>query len=183
VLLVAFAPGTHRVGPDNGSLRVRTYREGVAAKAGHDLVLEVTRWDATVDVGDDRGVAAVSLDADSRSLEVRRAERGVKPLTDKDRADIRRNIDEKVLRGEPIAFRSRTVRAGRDGRLVVDGDLTIAGTTRPVTAELLVGSDGTAGGTISLAQSGWGIRPYRGLMGALKVRDEVVIEVAAEPRG
>lgn len=178
---MALPPGTHSVGPGTASLTVRTYREGVAAKVGHDLVLEVTRWDATVDVADDQGVAAVSLDADSRSLEVREGVRGVKPLTNKDRAEIRRNIDEKVLHGEPIAFRSRVVRPDNGGgRLVVEGDLTMAGSTRAVAAELLVGADGTVSGTISLTQSDWGIRPYRGLMGALKVRDEVEIVVAAE---
>ena len=34
-------------------------------------------------------------------------------------------------------------------------------------------------GTIRLTQSGWGIKPYRGLMGALKVRDELEIVIDA----
>jgi hypothetical protein len=33
---------------------------------------------------------------------VREGLRGVKPLTDKDRADIRKTIDEKILAGRPI---------------------------------------------------------------------------------
>ena len=37
-----------KCGPDNASMHVHTYREGVAAKVGHDLIIEVTRWDATV---------------------------------------------------------------------------------------------------------------------------------------
>ena len=47
---MALASGIHRLGPDNASLQVKTYREGMAAKVGHDLVIEVTRWDATVDL-------------------------------------------------------------------------------------------------------------------------------------
>jgi hypothetical protein len=39
---------------------------------------------------------------------------------------------------------------------------------------------GTISATITLAQSAWGIKPYRGLMGALKVRDEVEIAIAAD---
>ena len=35
------------IGPDNATLHVKTYREGVAALAGHDLVIEVTSWNAT----------------------------------------------------------------------------------------------------------------------------------------
>ena len=65
------------------------------------------------------------------------------------------------------------------GRLAIEGDLTMAGTTRPVTAEVDVADDGHVTGTIPVAQTGWGIKPYRGLMGALKVRDEVEVVIDA----
>ena len=63
--------------------------------------------------------------------------------------------------------------------LVVEGELSMAGSAQPVTAELTVGDGGAIRGTIPLAQSNWGIKPYRGLMGALKVRDEVEIVIEA----
>ena len=162
-----------QLGPQNASLVVKTYREGVAAKAGHDLVIEVERWDATVDL--DAG--SVELSADSRSLAIRDGVRGLKPLTDKDRGEIRKNIDSKVLGGQPIAFRSNSARVD-GGRITVDGELTMAGTTRPVSAALQVDASRVTG-TIPLTQSEWGIKPYRGLMGALKVRDEVEIVIDA----
>jgi polyisoprenoid-binding protein YceI len=171
---VTIAPGSHRVGPEDGSLVVKTYREGLAAKAGHDLVIEVTRWQATIDAS----AGTLELTADPRSLEVREGLRGVKPLTERDRDEIRRNIDDKVLGGRPIEFRSSAIRMpDGPGRLTVEGELTMAGSTRPVTAQLDVGGDGRATGTIVLTQSAWGIKPYRGLMGALKVRDDVEIAV------
>jgi polyisoprenoid-binding protein YceI len=173
---MALAAGTHVLGPDNASLHVKTYREGMAAKVGHDLVIEVTRWDATIDlVG-----GAITLHADPRSLEVREGVRGVKPLSDKDRGEIKRTIDDKILRGQPIEFRSTA--ASEDaaaGSLVVQGELTMAGTTRPVSARMDVAADGHVTGTIPLTQSAWGIKPYRGLMGALKVRDELEIVLDA----
>jgi polyisoprenoid-binding protein YceI len=174
--------GRHTLGPDNARLQVKTYREGVAAKAGHDLIIEVTRWDAVVDLGDgDPGASTVQLNADPRSLEVREGLRGVKPLTDKDRVEIRKNIDEKILGGDPISFRSTSVRPEGEGeRLAIDGELTMAGTTRPITAQLGVGAGGRLTGTIAVTQSAWGIKPYRGLMGALKVRDDVEIVVDAD---
>jgi polyisoprenoid-binding protein YceI len=162
-----------RLGPDSATLLVKTYREGVAAKAGHDLVIEVTRWEADVDLA----AGAISLTADPRSLEVREGLRGVKPLSDRDRNEIRRNIDDKVLHGQPIAFRSHAVSG--DGRLHVEGDLTLAGTTRSLAADLDVDAEGRVSGTVVLRQSEWGIKPYRGLMGALKVRDEVEIVIEA----
>jgi polyisoprenoid-binding protein YceI len=176
---VALSTGSHKLGPDNASLQVKTYREGMAAKAGHDLVIDVTRWEATVDVAADAGASTIELRADPRSLEVREGLGGVKPLTDKDRADIRRTIDDKVLRGEPIAFRSTAVRAAEGGGLAVDGELTIGGSARPVSAELRIDPDGHVRGTIPVTQSQWGIKPYRGLMGALRLRDEVEIVVDA----
>lgn len=155
------------LGPADGSLVVKTYREGIAARIGHDLVIDVTSWHATLEGG------RVELTADPHSLRVREGLRGVKPLSDGDRDEILKNVDEKVLRGQPISF-SGTV-TERDGALDVDGDLTIAGTKRPMLAGVRVAADGRATATISLNQSDWGIKPYRGMMGALKVRDELEI--------
>lgn len=169
-----------KLGPESASLRVRAYREGVAAKIGHDLVLDITRWEATVDVAADTAIPTIELTADPRSLEVAEGLGGVKPLTDKDRSEIRRNIDRDVLRGEPITFRSVSVRLLPEGRvLAVEGDLTMAGRTRPITATLDLADDGKLTGTIPLTQTAWGITPYRGLMGALRVRDEVEVAIAA----
>jgi hypothetical protein len=146
------------VGPADATLTVKTYREGVAAKVGHDLIIEVTRWSARI--GDD---GTVELSADPRSLEVREGLHGAKPLSDRDRREIIKNIEGKVLGTQPIEFRGTA-----DG-----GELTMAGATRPVTVEATPG-----GGRATLVQSDWGIKPYRGLMGALKVRDEVDVIVS-----
>jgi polyisoprenoid-binding protein YceI len=171
--------GTHELGPDTASLTVKTYREGLAAKAGHDLIIDVRQWGATLEVGEDLSQSSLQLHADARSLYPREGLRGIKPLTDKDREEIRKNIDEKVLGGEPISFRSSAVEsADGGGRLSVRGELSIHGQSRPASFELSVGADGHVTGTAPLVQSEWGIKPYRGLMGALKVRDslEVVFE-------
>lgn len=173
---MTIASGSHRIGHEESSLVVKTYREGLAAKAGHDLVIDVTRWQATIDTA----AGTLELTADPRSLAVREGLRGVKPLTDRDRSEIRKNIDDKVLAGKPIEFRSSAVRLpDGPGRLTVEGELTMADSTRPVSAQLDVGGDGRVTGTITLTQSAWGIKPYRGLMGALKVRDEVEIVIDA----
>jgi len=173
--------GTFQLGPQNASLQINTYREGMGAKVGHDLVIDVTAWEATVELPADPAASSIRLAADPRSLQVREGLGGLKPLTDKDRNEIRATIDAKVLRGSPISFSSRSVRAGGGGGpLVVEGDLTLAGQTRPVTAELTVADDGHVTGTIPVTQTAWGIKPYRGLMGALKVRDDVDVVVDAQ---
>jgi polyisoprenoid-binding protein YceI len=178
IALVVFRPGTHRASAENGTLEVRTYREGVAQKVGHDLVIDAGRWDAAAEVGGDGTLSAVELNADPSSLHVREGLRGVKPLTDKDRSDIRKTIAEKILGGQPIAFHSTAVEP-RNGEMTVRGELELAGKRRPASFEVTATADGRVRGTLPLAQSEWGIKPYRGLMGALKVRDtvEVVVDV------
>ena len=171
---------SHQLGPDNAALRVKTYREGVAGVVGHDLIIDVTRWEATVTVGENWEPSAIELSADSRSLVVREGLRGAKPLTDKDRAEIRRNVNEKVLQGQSITFRSTGVRRADGGRrLSVRGDLAMAGKTRPIGFEVSVDPDGQVSATVPVTQSEWAIKPYRGLMGALRVRDSVEVVLDA----
>jgi polyisoprenoid-binding protein YceI len=173
------AAGAYRAGPDTGSLVVRTLREGAAARAGHDLVLEVTRWEAAVQLAGDLADSTIALSADPASLVVREASGGVKPLSDGDREQIDGVIRGKVLRDRPIAFRSTGVRPSAGG-LHVEGELGLAGGTHPVTVRVELRSDGTVSAAVPLDQTDWGIRPYRALMGALRVRDRV--EVTVETR-
>jgi polyisoprenoid-binding protein YceI len=170
--------GIHELSPQNGSITVRTYREGMAQRVGHDLILEAAEWRASVEVGEDDQPSEIELEVDARSLQVREGLHGLKPLSGKDRTEIRKNIGEKILRGQPISFRSSEVRSTA-GKLAVSGELTLAGTANQVGFELETRPDGSVSGTLPVTQSEWGIKPYRGLMGALKVRDdvEVVIDV------
>jgi polyisoprenoid-binding protein YceI len=150
----------------------------MAQKAGHDLVIDVTSWNAAVTV-DDNSVCTVELNADPRSLEVRDGHGGAKPLSDKDRTEIRKNIDNKVLKGQAITFRCNDVSLNGAGTVPVSGEVAMAGSTRPVNFEVEVGPDGQVKGTVPLTQSEWGIKPFTALMGALKVKDEVEVVLDA----
>lgn len=172
-------PGTHELGPDNGSLSVRTGRTGAASKAGHDLLLHVTAWRAALEVGSDSGPLRLTLDADATSLRVREGTGGLQTLDDDDKASIEQTIDEEVLQRQPIEFRSTSVRAVDDGRLRIDGELTLVGTTRPIAFEVTVRGEGTLNGSAVVRQTEWGMTPYSALFGALKVADEVKVEFDA----
>jgi polyisoprenoid-binding protein YceI len=150
--------------------------------AGHDLVIDVTSWEATLEVGDDPGQIGLNLNADAGSLRVREGTGGVQELGDDDKTEIQQTIDDEVLKGQPIEFRSTEVEATEGGRrLRVRGDLQMAGNGHPVEFELGVGSDGKITGGATLKQTDWGIKPYSGLFGALKVADEVEVVVEASP--
>ena len=169
------SPGTHELGPENGTLLVRTGRKGAAAKAGHDLLIRVTAWKATIDVGD--GIT-ISLDADPTSLRVLEGTGGMQALDDGDRDNIRQTIDDEVLLRQGIAFRSTSAVAAGDGsRITVKGDLPLVGATRPIAFDVIVGDGGKLSGSTVITQSDWGIKPYSALSGALKVTDEIEIEI------
>ncbi|MGB0095501.1 MAG: YceI family protein [Solirubrobacteraceae bacterium] len=177
---MSITPGTHALGPDSGTLRVKTKRGGVAAKAGHDLTIEVTSWDATLDVGEDPGQSRITLTADARSLRVREGTGGIQALGEDDKDGIRQTIEEEVLRHPVIEFRSHAVEANGDGdRLHVHGELDLAGRASPITFELMIGEDGHLLGSATVKQTAWGIKPYSALFGTLKVADEVEVTIDA----
>jgi polyisoprenoid-binding protein YceI len=160
------------LGPDNGTLVVRTGRTGTVAKAGHDLLIHVTKWRGTLVDGDE---ASVTLDADATSLKVREGTGGMKSLDDGDMANIQQTIDDDVLKRQDISFRSTRVEQTAGG-LSVTGDLTLRGTTRPIAFDLEL-QDGRVRGTAVVKQTEWGMKPYTALFGALKVADDVRVEI------
>jgi polyisoprenoid-binding protein YceI len=152
---------------------VKTGRSGAAAKAGHDLVIEVTSWEATLAVGD---APSLELTADPTSLKVIEGKGGMQALDDDGKADILKSIDKDVLKKKAIAFHSTSV-AQSDGGLAVQGDLELVGKTAPLQFDVSVGDDGTLSGSAKVKQSDWGMKPYSALFGALKVNDEVEVVV------
>jgi polyisoprenoid-binding protein YceI len=169
------------LGPGDGSIKVHTKREGMAARIGHDLTFHAGSWKADVNLeGEDLSTASVTATIDGRSLECVSGTGGATPLSDKDRADIHKNTAQKVLTSPEITFRSTGVEASGDGRLTVSGDLTLAGTSRPVRLDLTreAGADSDhLTGRVTITQSQWGIKPFSAMMGALKVADAVDIEL------
>lgn len=170
---MAIRTGTHKLGPDNATLRVNTVRGGPASAAGHDLTIEVSSWEATLTVGEP---SSLELTADATSLHVVEGTGGMKALDDGDKDDIRKTIDKDVLRKQGIRFSSTDV-SSDDGGLTVKGELELVGATAPVEFTLDVGDDGSLRGSATVKQSDWGIKPYSALFGALKVKDEVVVSV------
>jgi hypothetical protein len=162
---------------------VRTGREGLAARAGHDLTLEVTAWSARVVVppAADGGLAAASITAslDLGSLVVREGTGGAKPLTDRDRREIEKQA-RKVLGAATASFASAQVvltPSSAEPGGEVAGTLTLLGTERAFTVAVSGAGAGRYRGRAALRQTEYGITPYSGFFGALKLRDEVTIEV------
>jgi polyisoprenoid-binding protein YceI len=158
---------------------LKTGRAGLAARAGHDLTLEVTRWSAQVEVPDDDAggltAATVKAEFDLGSLEVREGTGGAKPLSDRDRADIKKQLNG-ILGTGPASFASsKIVRFGSSGG-AVEGTFTLNGQSEPVRLQVSEPRPGQFRGSATVIQSALGVKPYVGFFGALKLKDEVGVE-------
>jgi polyisoprenoid-binding protein YceI len=171
-------PGTYELGPADAQLMVHTRKAGAASKAGHDLLIDVGTWEATISAGEDPGSTSLELSVDSTSLRVREGKGGVVALGDDDKASIDHTIAEEILEGGEIRFHSTSVEPSADGgALEVKGELNLLGARRPLTFELNAGEGGRLAATAKLKQTDFGIKPYSALFGTLKVIDEVEVEV------
>ena len=176
---MAATTGTFTLGPGAGRIIIKTGRVGVAARAGHDLTIEVTSWSARVEVpAEDAGgvtAATISADLDLGSLAVREGSGGVKPLTDSDRADIKKTISGILGYGTATFTSSRIIRIGATGG-AIEGTLMLNGTSQPVRLQVAEPAPGRYRGTATILQSAFGLKPYVGFFGALKLKDEVTVE-------
>jgi polyisoprenoid-binding protein YceI len=176
---MAATAGSFRLGPEAGRVVIKTTRAGLAAKAGHDLTIEVTRWSARVEVPAEDGgglaAATVQADLDLGSLEVREGTGGAMPLTDRDRREIKKQIGSILGSATATFASSRVIPSGSSGG-TVEGSVTPNGRTQPARLQVTAPGSGQYRGSATLAQTGFGIKPYSGFFGALKLKDEVTLE-------
>lgn len=165
-----------------GELTLHTGRSGIGSKVGHDLTLRVAEWSATAGVADGGVVTSVRVTAQLRSFEVVRGDGGLKPLTDKDKKTILSNaLDTLSTQGHPEAIFEADGLQLSTGTAVVSGRLALAGATRPQDMQVsveLVGGSARVQVRCEVVQSAYGVKPYSGMLGALKVRD--MVEVRAD---
>ena len=177
--------GTYELGPGDGQVLVRTGREGLAARAGHDLTIEITRWSARATLPDaaSGGAAAARLTAelDLSSLAVRQGTGGAKPLTDRDRRDIQNSARKILGQAATASFTSSAVTPsssapGAPASGAIEGTLTLRGRSRSLRLQVTSPGPGHFRGSMTVRQTDFGITPYSGFLGALKLKDEVAVE-------
>jgi polyisoprenoid-binding protein YceI len=188
---MAIHAGRHQFGMDKGRITLRTFRDGLAAQAGHDLTIEIARWSADLVVSPDLAPESLKVTVDMGSLVVRDGSGGLKPLTDRDKREIAVTA-RKVLKADrfPQAeFNATTFKPGpdtsdgapgTDGAGTVGGTLSLAGQTNPVELSVQPVGSGRYQATTTIRQTDFGIKPYSGFLGALKVRDNVDVEVQVD---
>jgi polyisoprenoid-binding protein YceI len=168
--------------PARSALTVRTGRGGLFSFAGHEHVIVASEVSGEIRA-DAASLASssVSLTIDTASLKVQ-AEG--EPAEDVPKVQSRMAGPEllDVARFPEIAFRSGGV-SGKEGAngsfdLVVSGDLSLHGVTRPSSFQVHVEVSGTtltATGRSTLRQSAFGLVPVS-VAGVVKVKDDVVVD-------
>lgn len=155
-----------------------TFKEGVLSRVGHDLRLRAGRWEVTL--GD--GGATLTARFETASVKVAAAIRDGRDapglLSSGDVRQIEHAIADDVLearRFPTVTYEAKVTRAG-DDRATLDGTLTVKGVRRPLVVEARLAGDAWTA-TVTLHQPDFGITPYRALLGALKIRPDLRVEV------
>jgi polyisoprenoid-binding protein YceI len=171
--------GRHRLGPDQGRILLRTFRDGLAAQAGHDLTIEVTRWSGELGVNDDLSPAGLEVRIDLGALAVREGRGGVKPLTDRDRREIAVTARKVLGAGQhpEAVFAADGFQPAADGGGEISGTLTLRGQSRPLRLQVKQAGTDRYHAEGQVVQSDYGIKPYTAFLGALRVRDTVDVVV------
>ncbi len=163
--------------PENAECYVYTFKEGLLAAAGHDVKLRVSEFEIVADRRSVTGTFAAG------SLEVVCAmvggEERPDALSDSDRATIEGYVRNDILETAEhpeITWSTTRLRRDGEGRLRVQGDLSLHGRTKPVKATVEQVDDRLVA-RARVRQPDFGIKPFSALMGALKIKPVVEVEI------
>jgi hypothetical protein len=159
--------------------RVFTFKEGLLSAVAHDLELDVQRL--TIEWPDDRSSVRAVFDA--RSLHVLHAMHDGHPnpsgLSDRDKRKIEGTIVDEVLhasRAPEIVFEASVGLLEGGSRARLEGTLRLAGRSRPIVLEAVRRGDAWICAT-TLHQPDFGITPYSAMLGTLKIKPDVRVEI------
>ncbi len=182
--------GTYSLNENSGNVYIYTFKEGLLSKLAHDLLIDVTNFKVNVNVPEE-GFSSGNLDLElqANSLKVvcavKEGERQPDTLKEKDIADIERDTAKKVLHPDkyPIVnFCSKEIlekpelcyKLDEDG-YYVKGELSLHGVTKPVEFNVKIINGENLTGMVSLLQKDYGIKPFKAMLGTLKIKNEINI--------
>lgn len=168
--------------PSSGSIFVYTFKDGMLSAVSHDLLIKVTDFKINLNMPEgDLTSANFNLEIKSDSLKVicamNNGKRQPALLKDKDKSDIISFMKNDVLHASKyrlITFKSINIEQ-KENDYVVKGELNLHGTRKNITFKVKSDDGKRFKGTVVLAQTHYGIKPYNALMGALKVKNIIKI--------
>ena len=184
------SPATFKVDPSRSSLVVQIFRDGLAAKLGHDHVVQATTFSGSVAYDPSTpALSSVAAQVHTATLKVDDAEMRRKfglegQPTTADVAEIEKSMKAEgqldASRFPVITFTSTTITSEALDRYLVTGQLTIRGVTRDVqfpASAVMEGNIFRVTATLTFMQSAFGYRPYSALFGAIKNKDAVMLHI------
>jgi polyisoprenoid-binding protein YceI len=174
--------GTYSLNKNSGSMYVYTFKEGLLSKLAHDLLIDVTNFKVNVNVpeeGFSSGNFDIELQANSLKVicAMKEGKRQPDTLKEKDIEDIERDMSKKVLHPDKypaVNFYSKEIQEKEDG-YHVKGELSLHGVTKPVEFDLKTTNGENITGMVTLLQKDYGIKPFKAMMGTLKIKNEINI--------
>lgn len=180
---MAIHAGRHRLGPDNARITLQTTCEGLAAKQGHDLLIEPSRWSGDLVIGDDQAQSSLKVIIDVGSLTVLSGSGGLKPLTDKDKGQIAASARETLSAGRhpEASFTAAGFEAAPGGCSgTITGTFALAGQSGQQELQVSQTGPGRYRATTTVRQTGYGIKPFSAFLGTLKVCDPVQVTIEVD---
>lgn len=165
--------------PGRGHFQIHVGTAGVFGAFAHNHLVEAQKVTGCVTL-DSKEITNSSIKLEFATDAIR----VIDPKEDaKDRAQVQKTMETDVLRISQfpkVTFESTSIERQTNEKLLVHGNLTIRGTTRPIVVPVTFASqsDGTyrAFGENKLKQSSFGIEPIRIAGGTVKVKDELQVE-------
>jgi polyisoprenoid-binding protein YceI len=167
---------------NHAACAIVAFKDGMFSRAGHDVKLEARRLRVEVD---DRKVVVV---IDARSIRpvcaMREGREDHAALSARDLDTIRGYVEKDILgvdRHPEIRFESTALTAEGTG-YTVEGRLTLHGRTRSLRTKVERQGDRLVV-RVSLRQPEYGIRPFTALLGGLKIKPDVVVDLSIPAAG
>ena len=157
-----------------GECIVYSYKEGLLSAVAHDLKIRVGRW--KLSVSEDRSSVRATFEASSLKVlcVMRDGQPDLSAPSDRDRRTIEEHLLDDVL--EAKRYPKIELDAKVDAQLKVTGTLTLHGVSRPISTTLRQqGSRYSA--AVELHQPDFRIKPFTAMLGTLKVKPNVRVEL------
>jgi polyisoprenoid-binding protein YceI len=163
------------IDPTHSTVTVRVYKSGLFSGLAHDHEIQAP-------------VAAGSIDAREKAVQISFKVADMKVI-DTSASQSERQEIEATMKGPKvldvaqfpeISFASIRVASSGSDRSEVTGMLKLHGVSREIAVPVVL-HDGKYSGSVTLKQTDYGITPVKIAGGAVKVKDEIVIEFNVSP--
>lgn len=159
-----------------GTIHVFTFKEGLLSAVAHDLRFRLERFEIVLD--GDQVRAELDLKALSVEGPMEKGELLANAYDTSKRADVEKAMHREVLQTEkyPKALFSGNAIEDAGGHRVA-GQLELAGHQAPLSF-VVKNEAGIYRAEFEIQPSQWKISPYKALLGAIKLKDRVVVQLA-----